>query len=137
MPMLLPRNCSGFSISGRTTRFSNESSDRGCYNLDVGAADRRSCCRSPAICTKATSPAISALIPLNPARHCDHFDLQAVFPKNARLVSGPGGTIEPEMEVIAARILRSGGDVCLPTAGVLRFRQPRTQWGDKETVSAH
>jgi hypothetical protein len=33
--------------------------------------------------------------------------------------------MEPEMEVIAARILRSGGESAV-SAGLLRFRLPRT-----------
>src|SRR6516165_9509996 len=79
----------------------------------------------PAIWTKATSPAINALVPCTPLGVAITSTCNPYFLKMPASWAAHDGTIEPEIEVIAARILRN--EVSAAKAGKLTARTVKSE----------
>src|SRR5262245_3180813 len=104
--MFLPRNCSALSISGRTTRFNTSVPTVVAMILTSPPPTAAPVVVPPEICTKDISPAISAFIPCTPLGVAITSTCKPCFLKMPDSWAAQGGAMEPEMEVMATRILR-------------------------------
>jgi hypothetical protein len=90
------------------TKLQEEGRGHSCDDLQIGAADRGASGGSAGNLEEGEFVGDQCVGSLNPAGRGDDLDLQAIFLKMPASLAAHGGTMDPEIDVIATRILRNG-----------------------------